>query len=199
MIGMGTTTQHLAAVCGVCWLVELDFSAGLQRLTTAPLTLTAGGHTWQGLGALSDVEGVSESADGGMEEVQLGLSLVSTAMLAAALGQVEGYRGRRARLYLQLLTDAFQPVGEPVLRWAGFMDRVTVERTPAADDGDGEPSGRLLMSCSRAGLPRSRKVRGLKLTHERQQARFPGDTGLAMVRSLIESPSLWLSKKFQER
>lgn len=198
MITMGTT-QHTASVVGAAWLVELQFSTGTLRLCSAAQDLAALGYTWQGLGALMGVGDVSESADVGAEQIELSLSLVSTAMLAATLGNVESYRGRRVRLWLQLLDHTFTPVADPVLRWSGTMEPINVERSPASLGGDDEPSGRIVLPCSRSGMSRARHAQGLRLTAAQQRARFPADRGLDYVRSLIEAPALWLSKRFQEQ
>lgn len=190
--------QHLQSVAGMCWLIELQFTSGTLRLTTAPVNVPAAGYTWTGLGAVLDVQPVTESADAGTEQLEISLSLVDLAMLALTLGSVEGYRGKRVRMWLQLMTPEYQPVDEPVLRWAGFMEPIKVDRGRAgADLGDDEPRGAIVLPCSRAGLARSRNAPGARLTHAQQQADYPGDTGLRYVRQLVEQPALWLSKKFQ--
>lgn len=193
----GTASARIAAaVRGVAWLADLDFGTGTVYYTTAPQSLTANGHSYLGLGDLVGVSPLSESEDSNAEKIKLGFSLVNTAMLAATLGNVDNYRGRRARLWLQLYDEAFQPAGAPVQRWAGFMDRVTVERTPGEWTG-GQAIGRLNLECSRAGMARARNLTGLRLTDAQQQQRYPGDLGLQYMQTLIEQPSLWLSKRFQ--
>jgi hypothetical protein len=198
MITMGTS-QHTATVAGVAWLVELAFTTGTLRLTTAPQDLPALGYSWQGLGNLAAVGDVSESADTGAEQIELSLSLVSTAMLASTLGSVESYRGRRVRLWLQLLDGTFKPAGDPVLRWAGAMEPVRVERTGADITGTDEPTGRIVLPCSRAGMARARHAEGRRLTAAQIKRQWPAETGLNYVRSLIETPQLWLSKRFQQQ
>lgn len=193
------STQYQSSVVGVHWLAELHFTSGVQRLTTAPRNVTAGGYSWMGLGVFAGVSDIGESADSGAEQIELSLSLVDTAMLAATLGNVEGYRGRRVRLHQLWLDAAFQPVGTPTLRWAGYMEPIKVEREAPSLIGDVEASGRIVMPCSRSGMARARHAQGLRLTNAQQRARFPDDRGLEYVRSLIELPSLWLSKKFQTK
>lgn len=193
----GTAAARIAApVRGVAWLVELQFTSGTVRYTTAPMAVTVGVDTYLGLGDLAGVSDVSESENTGAEQLALSFSLVNPALLAATLGNVEGYRGRPARLWLQLFDEAFQPAGAPVLRWSGVMDKVQVSRTPAAQGG-GNSAGKIELLCSRAGVARARNAQGLRLSHAQQQQRFPGDLGLEYVPTLIEKPSLWLSKRFQ--
>lgn len=200
MINMGGNTQHLAVVTGDAWVAELSFRGGLQRLTSAPVTLTADGQTYLGLGGLVDVPTVTESPQASAERLVLSLSLADPAMLAASLGNVDDYRGRSVRLGLVLLDEAFQVVGGVRWRWAGVMERVAITREAARPDGaDEQASGHIELHCTRAGMSRARNDQGLRLTHTQQQQRHPGDTGLRYMRTLIEQPSLWLSKRFQEQ
>ena len=196
MITIGGT-QHQQPVTGVAWLAELQLASGTLRLTTAPIDITLGGYTWQGIGQLGDVSPVAETADTDGQQITLSLSVVNTAMLAAALGDPADYRGRTVRLHLALLDAQFVPQGTPTLRWAGVMNKLSIRRE--AGSGDDAAQGSIELLCMRRGMDRARHNEGLRLTHQQQQERFPGDTGLRYVRTLIEQPSLWLSKKFQER
>ena len=105
------------------------------------------------------------------------------------------YRGRPVRLYLQLFTEAFAPVGTKVHRWTGTMEPVRITRRTQAG---GPSSGRIEMPCTRNGMARARNYQGLRLTHAQQQVTYPADLGLEYLQALIEKPALWLSKRFQE-
>ena len=118
-------------------------------------------------------------------------------MLAAALGNVSNYRGRAARLWLQLFDEQFAPAGAPVLRWAGVVDKVQVSRQRSAPTG-GPSTGRIELQCSRAGMARARNAPGLRLNDAQQRAAYAGDRGLEYVAKLIDTPALWLTKRFQE-
>ena len=194
----GTASSRItASVRGVAWLVELFFTSGTIRYTTAPLSLTIGGNVYSGLGTFAQVSNLSESENATADQITLGFT-VETSLLALTLGNVENYRGKAAKLYLQLFDEAFQPAGAPVLRWSGVMDKVQVSRT-SSDPSGGSSSGRIEMQCSRAGMARARNADGLRLSHVQQLQRFPGDNGLQYVQTLIEQPSLWLSKRFQKQ
>ena len=198
MIAMGST-RHQQVVAGVAWLAQLDFSSGTVYVTTAPQSLTTGGNTYTGLGALVSIGNLSESADSSAEKITLSLSVANAAMLALGLGNVEGYRGRAVRLYLQLFDEQFTPVDSPVQRWSGAMDKVTITRRPADTASPGAATGSIDLQCSRSGMARARYYQGLRLTHQQHQSRWPGDTGLRYMRTLIEQPALWLSKRFQQQ
>lgn len=182
---------------GVAWLVELEFLAATVYYTTAPVQVDTAGHSYLALGNFAEVGNLQESADTAADKLAFSLAITDSALLAAAMGDPATYRGRPARLYLQLFDEQFQPAGARVLRWQGYMDRLNISRRPAGPEG-GAGGGRIEMQCSRAGMARARRAEGLRLTDQQQQSRYPGDTGLRYVRTLIEQPSLWLSKKFQE-
>jgi hypothetical protein len=161
------------------------------------LPVVSGGNTYTALGTLVDVSSVQESADSSTDQLTISLSVTNTAIFAAAMGDPTTYRNRQARLSLQLFDDTHQPAGAAVLRWQGYMSKLQIPRTPAGTDGDGS-SGKIEMVCTRAGMARARNAAGLRLTDAQQQSRFPGDTGLRYVRTLLEHPALWLSKRFQQ-
>lgn len=198
MIDMGAITQHTAAVVGVHWLCELDFLAGTVYLTTAPVDVTTGGHTYTGLSSLLAVSSVGESEDASAERVTLSVPVVDSALLQAVLGPAGTYRGRAARLSLQLFDEQFAPVGAAVPRWAGYMEPVRITRQPAPMGG-GVGTGRVELPLQRAGMARARNFLGHRHTHQQQLLRYPGDLGLQYMQALIEAPALWLSKRFQEQ
>jgi len=190
----GTASAAIASTArGVAWLIELQFTSGTLRYTTAPVDISALTYTWIG-GKAVDVGNLSESEDTSAESLVFGF-VVDASVLSLALGNVESYRGKPAGLWLQLFDDKFQPAGAPIKRWAGYMNKVNVKRE---SNPDGPSTGRIELECTRAGMARSRNVEGLRLSHAQQLAKFAGDNGLQYVQTLVEQPTLWLSKKFQE-
>lgn len=185
---------------GIPILVELEFSTGTQRFTlwSDDITTTTG-FLFRGIGSLCQVRGLSESEDRSAKVVTFAFTIVDKAMLAACIGPASVYRRRRARVLIQMMDSNFQRVGAPVERWNGYMDQVSVEREDAKKRDDTKSSGKILLKCSRAGMPASRRMEGLRSTHNQQIARFPGDMGLEYQQTLIEQPSVWLSKRFQEQ
>ena len=202
MINMGGSTLHTQTVLGVAWLAELDFTGGTVYITSAPQSISintgTGFHTYVGLGALANVANLNEGPDASAEKITLSLSLVDSAMVALALGSVEGYRGKAVRLFLVLLSTDFTISSNALLRWSGVMDRVSITRKNIDPQSPGAAGGSIDLQCSRAGMARARHYQGLRLTLQQQQTRYPGDTGLQYVRTLIEKPAQWLSKRFQE-
>lgn len=184
---------------GAHWLIEMDFAnATTLRYTTCVQDILFGGNTYTGLGHVLDVSAAGESEEPGADELTLTLTVtVTTALLAALVTDVESYRGREIRLYLQV-TDAtsFVPAGAAVHRWTGRMEPARV-RWDRGGDGDGTRA-RIELPCIRGGASRRRRRDGLRLSHAQQQVKFPGDMGLEYLHGLTERPALWLSKRFQE-
>ncbi len=183
-------------VRGAVWLVDMDFQSATLRYTNGPLDITTTtGLTYVAYNNLVGISALSESESNSAEKVTLSLSVIDQALLAASIGNVDAYRGRPVRLYLQLLDDRFQRDGAPVRRWSGYMDKVQISRQKS---NDGPSSGKIEMICSRAGMARARTYQGRRLTSTQQQQRYPTDLGLQYLQNLVEQPARWLSKRFQE-
>lgn len=199
MITVDGTAQAAidANMRGVAILVELDFSTGTQRFTTWPVDIGTS-PVYTAIGALVSINGLSESEDRSAKKVEFSFTIVSQAMLAACIGQANVYRNRRARIYQQFMSSTYTAAGASVLRWQGFMDNVTIERTSSSDlnSGGGAGVGKIKLHCSRAGVPMSRRAIGLRSTHQQQIARHPGDNGFEYQQKLLEQPSVWLFKEF---
>lgn len=189
---------------GLSLLVELFFTTGTLRYTTAPVPISPvalGGNTFSGYGPLVSVSAFNESEDSSAHKVDLTMSIVNTAMLAAVQGSAETYRRRKVKIYVQLHDENFKPVGDPKLRWTGVMNRIGVQRKPAAalQGASGVvTTGKITMECLRVGMDRYRNSEGLRISDAQHQAKYPNDLIFSRMTSLIEKPALWLSKKFQE-
>ena len=184
---------------GVVYLIELEFFPGTLFLTTFNVDLQISGHgDYTAAGTLLSVGEIKESQDTDTQTLPITLSVADSAVLALALGNVENYRGKKARIYLQPMEGNYRPVGEPRLRFAGEMEPVKISRDTQPEEG-GPVGGTIELPVSRAGMSRARNADGLRCTDEQQQAEYPGDLGLQYVRALIEKPSQWLSKRFQEQ
>lgn len=182
-----------------CLLIELQFDSamgGTQRMTNYPIDITTGGYTWTGLGNIIGADDITSSIEAGSDQLTLSLS-ASSEMLAATIGNVEAYRGRAAKIYLQFMyPNRSVPMLSPILIYSGFMNPVKTEFD--GEDSDTGIAGAIKLPLSRSGMARSRNNNGLRLTNVQQQLRFAGDKGLEYMRDLIENPTVWLSKAFQK-
>lgn len=184
-------TDSERRVVGGCWLVEMFFQQGVQRLTTWPLDLEWNGQTFRGLGELGAVGNLQESDSGSPEKATLTLSSVKVSLLSLALGQVETYRGRPVNIYYWPVDQTYCTVGDPLLRYFGVMDQVSVKRN--------ENTGSITMTCMPGGVDSARRPTTLRMSHAQHQSRFPGDRGLEHIVGMINVPQVWISKSFFER
>ena len=191
--GQGATIN--ATVRGVTLLVDLEFASGTIYATTFSVPIVANGETYTALGNVMSVSDFRESEVLTTDKLSIKLSLVNTAMLAYVIGPASEYRNRSVRIYAQLVNDAYLPVEAPILRWAGYMDKVRVTRRTSKTESS---SGEVELICQRAGLSRFRNVLGFRMSHAQQQLDFPGDMGLEYTEQLVTNPPIWMSKRFQE-
>ncbi|KQQ90390.1 hypothetical protein [Massilia sp. Leaf139] len=124
------------------YFVEFQFGSATSRLSTANIPLVWGGFEWSGVGTLGSIGTVEESD--GLESRPLNFTINSAqpAWLSLAVGSVEEYRGRAAKMYMCPLNEDFQMVGTPEQCWSGVMDTLNV--------GVNDESGSITLRCERS-------------------------------------------------
>lgn len=171
-------------------LVELQLRFGTVRYTNWPMTVDVMGQTWQGMGNLGSISDLHESEDGGAEKLTLGLSAVDIGTRALALGDPADYQDRPVRVWVALLNaQTLQISGAPVLRFAGVMDQLRIDR-----DGT---SATVQMECRTASYDMRANPAGLRMNHAQHIARHPGERGFEYLTSIIGNPAIWISKWLQ--
>jgi hypothetical protein len=187
----GFDTASVAPAVGVMELVELAFTSGTLYLTTWPVNVTIGAQVYTGIGGLGGVGEIKESEDGQTQTLQLTLSQVNASNLSLALGNASSYQGRSARVLIALTDANLRVTGSPVLRFSGFMDKVSIKRQTGN-------VGQIVLECATGGFDVRKSPNGLRMNDVQHQSRHPGEIGLAYVQGLISNPQLWLSKRFQQ-
>ena len=190
-----TVTAFNATIKGAVYLVEMDFKSTTIRFNSSAEDLTVDGNLYIGRGQLVDFPSITETEATGGSKVTFGISLVNEAMKAATIGDSTEFRMRPIRLYLQLMTDKFQPWGQKILRWRGQMDKIAIEKS-AKDDGF---QGKIRLECVRPGIARIRRYEGLRVTHQQHVLLHPTDRGLEYMNGLINTPAPWLTVDFQKQ
>jgi hypothetical protein len=172
----------------LAYFAQFDFVSGIVRVCNFGQTVTWGGFDWTGLGGLGSISPVEESAGRESSALKFTLNVAQASFKALALGSVDDYRGKAAKLYICPLTEQYQLIDTPAICWRGTMDLMTV-------GFDGE-NGQIVLQCetSANGL---RRRPTLRMNAAQQKARYPTDTGFDLQGDLIARPQLWLSKLFQ--
>lgn len=185
-------TAAAPALC-VMYLIELAFTTVTLRVTNWPTDMAALGFTWKGLGVVSEVGQLKESEDGQYQKLTIGLTQVQSSNLALALGSAETYQDRSAKIWVAIAdANTMQIAGAPVLRFAGVMDMVHIER-------DGESNtGKILLDLQAGAYNVRSNPAALRMNQAQHSTRKPGETGFRYIPDLISKPQQWLSKRFQQ-
>ncbi len=151
------------------YFVELETSPAV-RVHSGIGPIVWGGKTWDGLGALGSVEGVSESGDVTHQPVKLLLSPLDPQI--AAIAGDEDLFNTPATIYMGMFHNGL--VDTPLIVYAG--DVVDVSRTMSAQDGENDTgfTHGLVIELDRAWSDWDRPNQKV-MSHEAHQERFPGD------------------------
>jgi hypothetical protein len=138
------------------------------------------------------VSSISESSNLESNALNISLSPVDPAMISLALGDANEYRGLPCSVYMCVLDDNFKPVGDPILRWYGYMDTMRIG-TQLNENG---MSASIDLTCE-TGSNNLRRLKTFRMNNAQQQARVPGDRGFEYIERLVSEPITWLSVQFQ--
>lgn len=159
-------------------LLELGFDSGVVNVWSGTGELPANGKTWQGLGDMGSISGVTEVTDLTDVVLKATLSHIMTGLMPELVDEVTTQDTTfRPFEFLIVFFDDDRVVLGTVILAVGFIDQVQL-----AVDGDGGGITIDLVTET-ALLTRSNFVR---LTNDAQQNIFPGDLGLQFVTDLDE-------------
>lgn len=171
-------------------LCEMDFRTRPQRWWLGYGDLTAGGVTYKGTGDVIKISalGITYGMSAGM--VRFSIPNASPEMVARCDNQASEVNNRLCRIYYQVFSmiergddHAGRLLGDPIAVFTGRMRDMRSTSTSEGRDIELEAYGRL----SRQG----RAPYG-RWTDADQRARYPGDTGLALLASLKDRAVTWL-------
>lgn len=188
-ITSGQQTELEKPVTRYVYFVELQFVSGTVYACSAGQTITWGGHDWIGLGGISSITAVEESAGVTSSALTFGLNVAQAEWLAEAVGAVEDYRGQPAKMYFCPLDEQMRLVDTPLICWRGIMDTIVFGI-------DGE-QGQCALKCETSAYGLKRRP-SLRMNAAQQKQRYPTDTGFDQLTTLLANTQLWLSKKFQQ-
>ena len=180
---------------GLIYLVDLAFTSATIRFNSSAETFTIGPNTYIGLGNVVEWPRMQESENASPNKLTLKFKITNQALLASVIGDATEYRLKPVTISLQLMTPEFQPDGDPVIRWRGYMDKVSTEKTR----GDSGFSGAIKLDCVKPGLDRVRNYEGLRLSYQQRKQLYPNDRGLEYLQSLVQTPQPWLTVEFQKQ
>ena len=106
------------------WLVELNFSSGFSRFTTAPFDIVHQSNTYTGVGDLAGISTLEETIEGRVNKVTLSLSGVKTSLISIALN--DDYRWRKGTIFKAFIDDQNAVIDTPHIRFQGWMDSMRI-------------------------------------------------------------------------
>lgn len=155
---------------------------------TTPVAVHAGagfdivydGNTFRGVGQYGGISRVDETSELQVNGVDLTLSGVDTALISIALDPTE-YTGRGATLYIAVIDDSYQLVGEPIIIFKGQIDRQVIDAGSTAT---------IKLSVENR-LAIFNKPTSLRHNDEVQQRRYPGDLGFQYAEQAKSGEIIW--------
>ena len=151
-----------------------NFSEGAIRVHSGRGAITIGGQSFTGLGDLLSVDFGGESSRGEVQTASAVISGIPSGTLTDVLS--DDYKHRDCSFYFGFFDSSWAVVSDP-WEWAGKMDVAVIEE-------GGESSVVTITANSRHS--ELRRPAGTRRTHEDQNARFSGDTGLQWVSQLLD-------------
>lgn len=116
--------QLAGGLVHLAFLVELDFSTGIERYWTGLHPLSYDGQTWLGVGNMGSVSPISSSEDFHSNGLEIGLYGLPGDTLRNVRGiRSADYKGRPARFIFAFMNATFSQVIHPMPRYY-FIDRV---------------------------------------------------------------------------
>ena len=171
-------------------LCQMDFATNPQRWWLGYGGLTAGGVEYKGTGDVIKISALSITYGMSAGMVRFSIPSASPQMVARCDNQANEVNNRVCRIYYQLFSTvengnehAGRLIGNPIAIFTGRMRDMTSTSTPDSRNIELEAYGRL----SRQG----RAPYG-RWTDADQRARYPGDTGLALLASLKNKSIVWI-------
>lgn len=171
--------QHLRVGGEVAILAYIDHPDGVVRFWSRSGNLIWNGDTFQGIGALGRVTGLSKTTTLEVKQVTLelrGVPPTSTHFLNTNV------RNRSAKIWLAGIKRQ-KIVGQP---YVVIDDKMDYMRLKAEDSGS--VTIRIVINVGFWSIERAINK---AWTHEEQQARFPGDSGLSQIPLLINKQTNW--------
>lgn len=169
-----------ATNCRPVIFFEGEFASGTVRLWSEVGTMEWNGQSWTGLGSLTKISTIEESADVQARGIAVELTGIPRAMIEVALN--EARQGKPGKVWIGVFDDNNRLIANPYLAFSGRLDVPEIAR-----DGT---SGRIKITYE-SRLIDLERPRERRYTHEDQQIDYAGDLGFEFVPSLQDAKITW--------
>lgn len=173
-------------------LCQMDFRTNPQNWWLGYGPLTAGGVEYQGTGDVITVGAMSLTYGMSAGMVRFEIPTASPEMVARCDNQAMEVNNRRCQLFYQLFSTVENPetgehtgrlIGDPISMFVGHMR--DMRSTSSAES-------RIIELEAYGRMSRQAKPPYGRWTDADQRARYPGDTGLALLSSLKNRVVTWV-------
>jgi hypothetical protein len=174
----GVTTAFATALAAPalrpCFFLAAQFKTETLYVWTGLYPITWDGVTWQGVGSLLGMQGISEDSEVNAKNVTLSLGCIPSDEIALIVNEIQ--RGLPAQVFLGLFeADGVTLIPNPVLAYTGRMDQPTIN-----DVGD---TCTVSVSVENALVDMNRSIYR-RYTDADQQLDYPGDLGCGFVAAI---------------
>lgn len=157
------------------------FASTTLRFWQGAHDLSWNSQTWLGSnGYLMQISNIRDEASIKANGASVVLAGMPSEILSVVFNQFK--QGAPGKIWLGFLDSSGSLIADPILRFQGRLDQVEIERTPE------ESVIAITYESELIDLERPRRIR---LTHQDQQSRFPGDKGFEFVESLQDKVIFW--------
>lgn len=167
------------------YLLDMEFSGGTVRFTTAAADIDWGGNTYVALGGLLQIEAVEETSDFAAQSVLLRITGVNTQVIDILLS--EGYIGRLATVRLAHFESDGTVTSDPLVVWLGYMN----ERWEIQEKIDREQSSCEISAQFISPIARFEQTRGIQADLLSHQRHYSTDTFMSHIAATSDLQVKW--------
>lgn len=183
-INASTLTALNADNLRYIYMVDIQLDGGDLSFNTSLANFTYDSKVFVGRGNLGQVSSIKESSNLDPDKCLITLSGIDTVLLAALLA--ENYVNRPAYVYIALLDESNQIIGEPFMHFPGVVGALAVSYgSEAVINIELNDS---LVLWARAKIKR--------YTNQQQQSKYPGDKGLEFVEQITDKEIIWPTAEY---
>ena len=174
-LSRGIGAAMLAEMAKPIWypvlLVYIDWPSGPVRMNTGRGTISWDSQSWTGVGDIAAFDLPGDNSGFASQQGAIRMAGTLADILATA---TENAKGKAVRAYLGALTarESSTLVGDPYLRWSGYVDGTAIP--PETVEVNGMTMHGLAVSL--ASGPNVRNSAAIVHSYADQIAAFPGDT-----------------------
>lgn len=174
----GTTVR-----CSI--MAEFEFKTETIRVWNGEHNLVSGGRSWVPMHGIGIIEGLQQKSDISSNQITItltGFENENYDLISILLAETDEVVQRLCKIYLQFFDDEWQPIGDPVLIWFGFLQPPEVTTTPKQEFQGSQQTIKIM--AENAYYNRAKPPIG-KYTDRDQQRKFPGDSFFSFVPELV--------------